>query len=117
MPRIRVIKSSREFSYIIKNGSGLNSPFFIFYFKKSDRPSEFGVCAGKKLGGAVVRNRVKRRLREILRFFSPRLNFSGSLVIVARKAAVNADFLTLKKTFLDLADKLGIISSSRCENL
>ena len=82
---------------IIKNGYGLNSPFFIFYLKKDDILAEFGICAGKKLGCAVIRNRAKRRIRELIRYFLQQFEFNGSLVIMARKQIITADFESLKK--------------------
>ena len=113
MAKINIIKSSNKFSFIIKNGYGLNSPFFIFYLKKDDIPAEFGVCAGKKLGCAVIRNRAKRRIRELIRFFNSQFEFKGSLVILARKQIITANFELLKRTFLEMSCKLGIIKYSQ----
>ena len=50
------------------------------------------MTAGRGLGGAVVRNRAKRRLREAFRRIAPRLRGHGDLVLVARTAAVAARF-------------------------
>ncbi len=113
MAKINIIKSSNKFSSIIKNGYGLNSPFFIFYFKKDDIPAEFGVCVGKKLGCAVIRNRAKRRIRELIRFFNFQFEFTGSLVIIARKQTITANFDLLKKSFFEMSCKLGIIKYSQ----
>ena len=113
MAKIKIIKSSSKFSYIIKNGYGLNSPFFIFYLKKDDIPAEFGICAGKKLGCAVTRNRAKRRIRELIRFFIPQFDFKGSLVIMARRQTITANFESLKKSFFEMSQKLGIIKYSQ----
>lgn len=113
MTKINIIKSSNKFSSIIKNGYGLNSPFFIFYLKKDDIPAEFGICAGKKLGCAVIRNRAKRRIRELIRFFITQFNFKGSLVIMARNRTITANFESLKKSFFEMSQKLGIIKYSQ----
>ena len=113
MTKINIIKSSNKFSSIIKNGYGLNSPFFIFYLKKDDIPAEFGICAGKKLGCAVIRNRAKRRIRELIRFFISQFYFKGSLVIMARNRTITANFESLKKSFFEMSQKLGIIKYSQ----
>ena len=113
MSKLNIIKSSNKFSSIIKNGYGLNSPFFIFYLKKDDILAEFGICAGKKLGCAVIRHRAKRRIRELIRFFLPQFEFNGSLVIMARRQIITADFESLKKSFFEMSYKLGIIKYSQ----
>ncbi len=108
MPRLNVIKKSGEFSFIIKNGHGLSGPFFIFYLKKAEAPPHFGICTGKKIGCAVCRNRVRRRIREIVRSLLPCFEDFGSLVVIARKRAVKADFGDMKRSFFEMSSRLGL---------
>ena len=68
-----------------------------------------GVTVGKKLGKAVVRNRVRRRLREIYRCHEHRFSAGWDIVVVARGRCVTADFQQLTNAYLSLAEKAGIL--------
>jgi len=71
--------------------------------------TRFGFVAGKVVGGAVVRNRVKRRLREAARALdvTPGLD----IVIGARKAAADADFHALTEALASLLERGGALQS------
>ena len=66
----------------------------------------------EKLGHAVVRNRTRRRLREIYRLNEHRFARGYDIVVVARSAAVDADFAVLERAYLNLAKKAGILSEA-----
>jgi ribonuclease P protein component len=65
-----------------------------------------GFTVSTKLGHAVVRNRVRRRLREIYRSVESELRPGYDLVVVARSAAVEAEFALLERNFRYLCQKL-----------
>lgn len=69
--------------------------------------SRFGFVAGKVVGGAVVRNRVKRRLREAARRLAMRDGFD--IVIGARKPAADAAFDALYGALASLAERAGVL--------
>ena len=71
-----------------------------------------GITVGKKLGKAVTRNRVRRRLREIYRLHEAQFQPGYDLVVVARSQAVYASFSQLTKAYLALADKLGLLTEA-----
>ena len=68
-----------------------------------------GITTGKKLGHAVVRNRARRRLREVYRLNEHRFKPGYDIVVVARTRCVTADFQNLTKAYLSLAQKAGIL--------
>lgn len=68
--------------------------------------NRLGLTVSTKLGNAVVRNRTRRRLREIYRKNEALLRQGYDLVIVARSAAVEAAFSSLDRGFLALTEKL-----------
>ena len=68
-----------------------------------------GITTGKKLGHAVVRNRARRRLREVYRLNEALFKPGYDIVVVARSRCVTADFQKLTKAYLSLAKKAGIL--------
>jgi ribonuclease P protein component len=66
-----------------------------------------GFTVGRRIGKAVVRNRIKRRLREILRHFP--LPVGWDIIVIARAPAARTDFHNLKSTVRDLLSKAGLL--------
>jgi len=64
----------------------------VLYYRPTGVEPRVGITAGRRLGGAVVRNRAKRRLREALRLLAPGLCARGDLVLVARSRMTEARF-------------------------
>ena len=71
--------------------------------------NRIGITAGKKLGKAVVRNRVRRRLREVYRLNEDRFQSGWDIVVVARSRCITASFEKLTDSYLSLAEKAGIL--------
>ena len=66
-----------------------------------DAPFRFGLTASRKVGGAVIRNRAKRRLREMVRHISKTYALSGAdIVLIARPAAASHPFAAMQNDFL-----------------
>ncbi len=73
-------------------------------------PSQVGFSVGKKLGGAVIRNRTRRRLREATRLLPLKPGYD--LAIIARMPAVQADFVGLESAVADLLRRAGLMWNS-----
>ena len=69
-----------------------------------------GITTGKKLGHAVVRNRARRRLREVYRLNEHLFKPGYDIVVVARHRCIDADFRKLTSGYLSLAEKAGILA-------
>ena len=67
--------------------------------------SRFGFTVSKKVGGAVVRNRVRRRLKEIIRLNRHAFPKRHCFVIIARPEAAQADYASLKSDLLSIAHR------------
>ena len=70
--------------------------------------SRYGFSVGRRVGGAVVRNRVKRRLREILR--SAQLKPGWDIIFIARPPTAGADFAGLDKSVQGLLSRAGLLT-------
>ena len=107
------LKLNYEFHRLYSKGKSAVTPFLVVYARKSRRPgNRIGFTVSNKLGHAVVRNRVRRRLREIYRLHEEEFLRGTELVIVARAAAVNASYRQLEKAMLSACGKLGLLSET-----
>ncbi len=101
---INKIKSRKDFIKIQKNGSKVISAGVVLqYLKNSNQanPSRFGFTASKKVGGAVQRNKAKRRMRSLV--FDVIENFKTKgwdYVIIARKETVHRKYQKLKNDLI-----------------
>jgi ribonuclease P protein component len=68
-----------------------------------------GIVTGRRIGGAVVRNRVRRKLREVIRAARPRLIPGLWLVLLAKVPSANATFAALSEEWARLATRAGIL--------
>ena len=68
-----------------------------------------GITVSKKLGHAVVRNRTRRRLREVYRLNEQKFTPGWDIVVVARSRSVEAPFEKLTESYLRLARKAGLL--------
>ena len=68
-----------------------------------------GVTVSKKLGKAHIRNRTRRRIREVYRLNEEKFQPGWDIVVVARTKAVDAPFEKLVRSYLNLARKAGIL--------
>ena len=91
--------------------NGVANSYFVLYARpnRTDR-NRVGITVGKKLGGAVVRNRTRRRLREVYRLNEELFLPGYDIVVVARTKSVEAPFSALTKAYLSLAEKAGILN-------
>ena len=70
-----------------------------------------GVIASRRIGGAVVRNRAKRRLREVFRRCRNQLSGAVDVILVARNGVDRAGFREIEAEFLCLAARFGLLKN------
>jgi len=105
------LKQNHEFRRLYNKGKTAASPWLVVYCRKNRLGiSRLGLTTGVKLGNAVQRNRVRRRLREIYRTNEALLTPGWDIVVVARVKAVHAAYAELEHSFLRLARKLELLS-------
>jgi ribonuclease P protein component len=94
--------------------SGQASPYMVLYARKNRTgTNRVGITVSKKLGKAHVRNRVRRRLREVYRLNEDQFQPGWDIVVVARSRAVEAKFSKLTESYLSLAARAGILVSEQ----
>ncbi len=91
-----------------KGRSAADGRLALYARRRGGGGNRLGLTVSTKLGCAVVRNRVRRRLREIYRLHEEELTGGVDLVVVARVKAAHSRYRQLERSFLTLADKLGL---------
>lgn len=112
-PPVETLKKPRDFDRVFRQGRSVAAPQLVLYSLRRPRPTRsvgrVAFCVSRKLGKAVVRNRVRRRLREVYRLNREKLSFRCDLILLARPATLNATFQELERTFLALAGRAGVL--------
>ena len=92
--------------------NGYADGYMVLYARRNRTDTNrVGITVGKKLGKAHIRNRARRRLREVYRLNEEKFAPGWDIVIVARSKSVEAEFAKLTKSFLTLAKKAGLLAS------
>ena len=103
------LKENAAFRRLYYRGASAGNRYLVIYCRRNGTDvSRMGLTVSTKLGHAVVRNRVRRRLREIVRLHEDTLAEGFDFVIVARSASVGAEFDALTRAFLTLSAKVGL---------
>jgi len=90
--------------------SGFAGPYLVLYARKNrEGCNRVGITVSKKLGKAHIRNRIRRRLREIYRLNEEKFLPGWDIVLVGRGKALDADFAAMTNSFLALAKKAGLL--------
>lgn len=109
-PAQRLLKAS-EFNRVFKQGRRLSqTELTLAYRVRPSRdgklyPPRLGLSVSKKVGGAVQRNLLKRRFREIFRLNQARLAWGVELVVIPRKEAGDLSYQELEKRLITLFER------------
>ncbi len=107
LPREARLVRKSEFDRVYRAGKRSSSPHFTVFVCASGRTtSRFGFSIKKALGGAVLRNRMRRRLREIVRCHRQEISPGWDIVIHPKSSVATAPFAALTADFLRLVKGL-----------
>ena len=101
------LRSREDFRRVNAKGRTRSDRLMVVRFVPNDRDHDrFGISTGRRLGGAVQRNRVRRRVREVLRQAPNETGHGWDILIVARPACAGATFDELHATLEGLLDAI-----------
>lgn len=101
------LKSPKDFRRTYQKGKFITNPYLVVYFRKNRQSNyRIGFSVSKKIGKAVVRNRVKRRLREICRLNESLFPNGWDFIFVARVKIKDASYQTMEKSLINLMKRI-----------
>lgn len=107
MKKINVVKSNEDFNDVMKTGKCIKNHYFVVYYKNNNLDRyRFGVSVGKKICNAVNRNRLKRKVRNILDNHKNLYSNSKDYIIIVRKSCLLEDYQKLEENLVYLLEKI-----------
>ena len=103
LKKIEMIKSHREFTEIIQKEKYIKNHDFSIYIRNGKYIyPHFGIAVSKKLGNAVTRNKLKRRMRMILDEWKKDLKYNEDYIIIMKESVRDLSFKEMQDSFLNL---------------
>ena len=106
MKKLYVVKHQQDFDRIIKLNNKKVSSYFIVYSEDNNKKYDcYGISVSKKIGNAVYRNKMKRRLRNIIDDYKKDYNNHKNYIIILRRKGIDSSYNTLKEDFFNIMTK------------
>ena len=105
MRRSRRLRRNSDFQRVRRKGRAWKHPLLVLVIaarEEASAESRVGITVSRRVGGAVVRNRIKRRLREIMRLDYASLPAGHDYVLIVRPFAARADYQALQMAVSEL---------------
>jgi ribonuclease P protein component len=108
------LRNREDFSRIYRGGKSFANGQFVVYWSKQPtaEPFRLGVSASKKIGNAVVRNRMRRMIKEIVRHQENRIVPKTDFILIVRKPATLMKMKEMEKSVLHVLKKAGLLKST-----
>lgn len=107
MKKKQIIKKEKEFTEIIHNCPYQKNNYFVIYYRKSNEENRFGISVPKKTGKAHIRNKIKRRVKNILDRNEKLVQYPYDYVIIIRKRILELNYQQIEENLINLIKKIG----------
>lgn len=116
MNKEHIVKKNLDFQRIIKNNKPYKYKDFVLYIEKNnDHNYRFGFSVGKKIGKAVVRNKIKRQLKNIVSKKHYQNGFN--CIIIVGSNILNKTYSEMENNLLEVLTKLNLIKEKRDDQI
>ena len=105
MNKEKILRKSDDFSKIISTQQSFKNKYFSLYYKESNN-TLYGITVPKKIGKAVIRNKLKRQLKNIISKNEKYIQSNYNYVIIIKEPSKQLDYEGLTKNLLDLMKML-----------
>ena len=95
------VKKEKDFNAIFQKGKSVaNRKFVVYRLENSEQHFRVGLSVSKKLGNAVTRNQIKRRIRHVLIAHKDQIIENLDFVVIARKGVEEMNYAEIEKNLL-----------------
>lgn len=105
MNKEKIIKKSENFTKIINTNKKVKSKYFSIYFVPSEK-NHYGITVPKKIGNAVMRNKIKRQIKNIIYNNEKDILLGYDYVIIIKEAVKNTTYNDLERELLYIIRKV-----------
>ena len=109
MKKKEIIKKSLDYTNVINKNNKIKNKYYSIFYVKSDK-TLFGISIPKKTGHAVVRNKIKRQIKNIIDKNKINIQNNYNYVIIIRKEILELPYLEMEKELISLFKKIGAIN-------
>lgn len=113
MKKINILQKNEDFSRIIKTQKANRYHDYYIYIEKAENNNKFGISIGKKIGNAVVRNKIKRQIKSIIDKNAYQNSFN--CIIIVRKSILDRSFQEMNNDIFNIFSNLKIIKEKTNE--
>lgn len=107
MKKKNIIQKEQEFTKIINTCPYIKNSYYVIYYKKNKEDNKYGISVPKKTGKAHIRNKIKRRIKNIIDLNQKNIHKSYDYVIIIRKRLIELNFHQMQENLIALIEKIG----------
>lgn len=107
MKKNQIIKKQTEFTNMINNCPYYKNKYLIIYYHQNQTKNRYGITIPKKTGKAVIRNKIKRRMKDIIDKNEKKIPIYYDYVIISRKSAIELTYQEIEYNLIKLINKIG----------
>ena len=103
---IIIIKKNDEYKKIYNKRNSISDYYLVlFVCKNNTKFNRYGFTTAKKIRKAVIRNKIRRRLKDIVRKYNSNIKTGYDIIVMARLNSVDATYKNLEKSYIKLIKK------------
>ncbi|MDO4680988.1 MAG: ribonuclease P protein component [Aerococcus sp.] len=107
------VKSEKAFGRVFNEGkSKANRQFVVYALGKEQPHFRVGISVGKRIGNAVTRNQVKRRIRQAIFELKPEIRPNLDFIVIARKPTATMDQASVKHSLIHVLTKAHVLTEN-----
>ena len=109
------LRNREDYSRVYRGGRSFANGQFVVYWSKQPtaEPFRLGISASKKVGNAVVRNRMRRVIKEIVRHMEVQIVPHVDFILIVRKPAISMSYSELERSVRHVLRKAGLLKESK----
>lgn len=107
MKKKQIIQKESEFTELIQKHPYQKNSYFVIYYRQNQGQNRYGISVPKKTGKAHVRNKIKRRIKNIIDQNQNCVHSSYDYVIIIRKRLLELNYHQMEEQLINLMKKIG----------